>query len=201
MAITADAVMALRQATAAGMMDCKHALEETRGEVEQATDWLRMKGVTTAVRRTRVAKRGLVAVYVHHNRQSGALVELNSDAEADATSDQLQHLAHEIALHVAAAEPNYLRGEDVPTEIEEKRAGFETQAREQQPQPVMENIVEGKLNAFFQREVLLEQAWARDDKKSVEQLAREASTRLGERITISRFARFKVGEARSPSIM
>ena len=194
---SADQIKALREVTGAGMMDCKRALEET-GDFEKAKDWLRQKGIAKAgSKSSRVASQGIVDSYIHHNQQVGVLVELNSESDFVARNDQFKELAHEIALHVAAADPHYLRRENVPADVlDRERAIFSAQAREQKkPEAVIEKIVAGKLNDFYKREVLYDQPWTKDDKKSIEQLVKEAVARLGENITISRFARFKVGEA------
>lgn len=202
MAITADQVKMLREATGAGMMDAKRALEATGGDFEKAKDWLRQKGMAKAgAKATRVARQGIVETYVHHNQQLGVLVEVNSESDFVARNDQFRELAHEIAVHIAAADPRYLRREDVPSDVlERERAIFQAQARDQKkPEAVMEKIVQGKLNDFYKREVLLDQPWTKDDKRSVSEVVREAIGKIGENITISRFARFKVGEGPSPS--
>ena len=196
--ISAEQVRALREATGAGMMDCKRALEATNGDFEKAKDWLRQKGIAKAgAKSTRVASQGLVETYVHHNHQLGVLLELNSESDFVARNEEFRHLAHEIAVHIAAAEPRYLRREDVPPDVlDRERAIFEAQANEQKKPPqVIEKIVQGKLNDFYKREVLLDQPFAKDDKRTVDQMLKEAIAKLGENITISRFARFKVGEA------
>ena len=180
------------------MMDCKRALEATNGDFEKAKDWLRQKGMAKAgTKAARTAKEGIIATYVHHNHQLGVLVELNSESDFVARNDEFRHLAHEIAVHIAAAEPRYVRREEVPENlVTRERAIFEAQASEQKKPPqVTEKIVQGKLNDFYKREVLLDQAWAKDDKRTVEQVVKQAIAKLGENITISRFARFKVGEA------
>ncbi|HEX9094957.1 MAG TPA: translation elongation factor Ts [Candidatus Dormibacteraeota bacterium] len=198
MAISADQVKALRDATGAGMMDSKRALEATNGDIEKAKDWLRLKGIAKAgAKSTRTAREGTIATYVHHNHQLGVLLELNSESDFVARNEEFRHLAHEIAVHIAAAEPRYLRREDVPQDVlDRERAIFEGQASEQKKPPqVVEKIVQGKLNDFYKREVLLDQPFAKDDKRTVDQMLKEAIAKLGENITISRFARFKVGEA------
>ena len=198
MAISADQVKALRDATGAGMMDSKRALEATNGDIEKAKDWWRQKGMAKAgAKAARVAREGIIATYIHHNHQLGVLLELNSESDFVARNEEFRHLAHEIAVHIAAAEPRYLRREDVPKDVlDRERAIFEAQASEQKKPPqVIEKIVQGKLNDFYKREVLLDQAWAKDDKRTVDQVLKEAIAKLGENITIARFARFKVGEA------
>jgi elongation factor Ts len=197
-AISADQVKALRDATGAGMMDSKRALEATNGDLEKAKDWLRQKGMAKAgAKATRHAREGIIATYVHHNHQLGVLLELNSESDFVARNEEFRHLAHEIAVHIAAAEPKYLRREDVPQDVlARERAIFEGQAKDQKkPEAVIEKIIQGKMNDFYKREVLLDQAWAKDDKRTVDQMLKEAIAKLGENITISRFARFKVGEA------
>ena len=196
--VTADQVKALRDATGAGMMDSKRALEATNGDIEKAKDWLRQKGIAKAgTKAARVAREGIIATYVNHNHQLGVLLELNSESDFVARNEEFRHLAHEIAVHIAAAEPRYLRREDVPQDVlDREKAIFEAQASDQKKPPqVIEKIVQGKLNDFYKREVLLDQAWAKDDKRTVDQVLKEGIAKLGENITISRFARFKVGEA------
>src|SRR5207253_2426798 len=169
MAISADQVKALRDATGAGMMDSKRALEATNGDLEKAKDWLRQKGIAKAgAKATRTAGEGIIATYVHHNHQLGVLLELNSESDFVARNDEFRHLAHEIAVHIAAAEPRYLRREDVPKDvIDRERAIFEGQAKDQKkPEAVIEKIIQGKMNDFYKREVLLDQAWAKDDKRT-----------------------------------
>ena len=198
MAISADQVKALRDATGAGMMDSKRALEATNGDLEKAKDWLRQKGMAKAgTKAARTAREGIIATYVHHNHQLGVLLELNSESDFVARNDEFRHLAHEIAVHIAAVEPRYLRREDVPKDVlDRERAIFEAQAKDQKkPDNVVEKIVQGKLSDFYKREVLMDQAWAKDDKRTVDQVVKAAIAKLGENITISRFARFKVGEA------
>src|SRR5437764_7150145 len=170
---SADQFNAHRDATAAGMIDSKRALEATNGDIEKAKDWLRQKGIAKAgAKAARSAKEGLIATYVHHNHQLGVLVELNSESDFVARSDEFRHLAHEIAVHIAAAEPRYLRREDVPKDVlDRERAIFAAQASDQKKPPqVIEKITQGKLNDFYKREVLLDQAWAKDDKRTVHQM-------------------------------
>ncbi|HEY9287639.1 MAG TPA: translation elongation factor Ts [Candidatus Dormibacteraeota bacterium] len=198
MAISAEQVKALRDATGAGMMDSKRALEATNGDLEKAKDWLRQKGMAKAgAKSARTAREGIIATYIHHNHQLGVLLELNSESDFVARNDEFRHLAHEVAVHIAAAEPHYVRRDEVPEEVlNREKAIYEGQAADQKKPPqVVEKIVQGKLNDFYKREVLMDQAWAKDDKRTVDQVVKEAIAKLGENITISRFARFKVGEA------
>jgi len=197
-AIKAQDVKALRDITGTGMMDSKRALEATEGDLERAKDWLRQKGIARAgAKAARVAREGTVEVYVHHDKQLGVLVELNSESDFVARTDGFQHLAHEIALHIAAASPQYVRRDDVPAElIEQKRADAHKQAIALgKPPQVVVQIVDGKLNEFFKREVLLEQPWTKDDKRTVNEVLHEAVNGFGENIAVARFARFKIGQS------
>src|SRR5256885_13767854 len=143
MAISADQVKALRDATGAGMMDSKRALEATNGDLEKAKDWLRQKGMAKAgAKAARTAREGIIATYVHHNHQLGVLLELNSESDFAARKEEFKHLAHEIAVHIAAAEPRYLRREEVPEDVlNRERAISAAQASEQKnPPQVIEKI-------------------------------------------------------------
>src|SRR5216684_3247616 len=194
--ISADKVKQLREATGAGMMDCKRALQETNGDLEKAKDWLRQKGMAKAATKAgRTASQGLVHAYIHHNGQLGVLVELNSESDFVARNEEFRHLAHELAVHIAAANPRWLRREDVPAEIlSREKAIYDAQARElKRPENVLPKIVEGKLKDFYKQDVLLDQPFAKDDARTVAEVIKEAIAKLGENITISRFARFRVG--------
>ena len=195
--ISAQQVKALRDAMGTGMMDSKHALEATNGDLEKAKDWLRQKGIARAgVKSARVATEGLVEIYLHHNHQLGVLVELNSETDFVARSDAFRELAHEMAVHIAAAGPRYLRVEDVPSAVlERQREEIRAEAiKQQKPAQVIEQIIDGKLRAFYEREVLADQPWAKDASRTVQQVLADAVARFGENITVSRFARFKVRE-------
>jgi elongation factor Ts len=193
--ISAQQVKALRDATGTGMMDSKRALEATNGDLEKAKDWLRQKGIARAgVKSASVAAEGLVDIYLHHNHQLGALVQLNSETDFVARSDAFRELAHELAVHIAAAGPRYLRVEDVPSAVlERKREEIRAEAiRQRKPAPVIEKIIDGRLRTFYEREVLMDQRWAKDDSRTVQEVLADAVARFGENITVSRFARFKV---------
>ena len=193
--ITAQQVKALRDATGTGIMDSKRALEATSGDLEKAKDWLRQKGIARAgVKSARVAAEGLVEIYLHHNQQLGVLVELNSETDFVARSDAFRELAHEMAVHIAAAAPRYLRVEDVPSAVlEHKREEIRAEAiKQKKPAQVIEKIIDGKLRAFYEREVLADQPWAKDESRTVQQVLADAVARFGENITVSRFVRFKV---------
>jgi elongation factor Ts len=188
----------LRARTSAGMMDCKRALEEAGGDMDRASEILRKKGIAKAEKRAgRTASQGLVVSYIHHNAQVGVLVELNCETDFVARNEAFGQLARDIALHIASADPIGVSTEDVPAELleRERRIAEEQVAAEGKPENIRAKIVEGKLRKFVAERTLLEQAYVRDDKQTVGQLVKEASARLGEAITVRRFARFQVGAA------
>ena len=199
--ITAAQVKELRELTGVGMMDCKRALNETGGDIEKAKDWLRAKGLARAADRAgRSTNEGIVEAYVHDGGVSGqklgVLVEVNCESDFVAKTDDFKQLAKEIALQVAGRAPLYVRREDVPPVIvERERAVFQTQIADK-PANIQEKIIEGKLDAYFAEICLLEQPYVRDqtNKKKVNQLIGDAVAKLGENITVARFARFQVGE-------
>jgi elongation factor Ts len=175
-------VSELRSRTGAGMMDCKRALEEAGGDMDKAGEILRKKGIAKAEKRVgRSASQGLVISYIHHNHQVGVLLELNSETD--------------IALHIASADPIGVSAEDVPAELieRERRIAEEQVTQEGKPEAVRAKIVDGKVKKFIAERTLLEQPYVRDDKKTVGDLVKEASGKLGEAVTVRRFARFQVG--------
>jgi elongation factor Ts len=191
-------VSELRTRTGAGMMDCKRALEEAGGDMDKASEILRKKGIAKAEKRAgKVAAQGVVVSYLHHNGQVGSLVELNCETDFVARTEDFQQLARDIALHVASADPIAVNPEDVPADLleRERRIAEEQVAAEGKPENIRGKIVEGKLKKFVAERTLVEQPFVRDDKKTVGQLIKEASGRLGEVISVRRFARFKIGEA------
>ena len=190
-------VSELRTRTGAGMMDCKRALEESGGDMDKALEILRKKGIAKAEKRTgKVASQGVVVSYLHHNGQVGSLVELNCETDFVARTDDFQQLARDIALHVASADPIAVNPEDVPSELleRERRIAEEQVAQEGKPENIRGKIVDGKVKKFVAERTLVEQPFVRDDKKTVGQLIKEASGKLGEAISVRRFARFKIGE-------
>jgi elongation factor Ts len=195
--ISAAQVKALRDATGAGMMDSKRALQETGGDEEKATEWLRQKGLARAAGRAqRQANEGRVESYIHFNARVGVLVEVNSETDFVANTDEFRQLAKDVALHIASANPRWLVREDVPDDVvEAERRVAEGQAREQgRPENVLERIVEGKLEAFFKDNVLLDQPFVKDDKRTIAQLVDETSAKVGEKLAVRRFARFELGK-------
>ena len=198
MAISPKDVSELRARTGAGMMDCKKALEEAAGDMEKAADILRKKGIAKADKRTgRSASEGIVVTYVHHNHQVGVLLELNCETDFVARTDLFKELAREIALHVASADPVGVNPEDVTAALveRERRIAEEQVAAEGKPENIRAKIVEGKIRKFIAERTLTEQPFVKDDKKTVGQMIKEASGKLGEVVAVKRFARFRVGDA------
>ncbi len=191
-------VAELRARTSAGMMDCKKALEEAGGDMDKAAEVLRKKGIAKAEKRAgRTASQGLVVSYIHHNHQVGVLLELNCETDFVARNEAFGQLARDIALHVASADPIGVSAEDVPAELleRERRIAEEQVAAEGKPENIRAKIVDGKLKKFVAERTLMEQPFVRDDKQTVGELVKEASARMGEAITVKRFARFQVGAA------
>jgi elongation factor Ts len=191
-------VSELRARTGAGMMDCKRALEEAGGEMDKASEILRKKGIAKAEKRAgRVATQGLVVSYIHHNQQVGVLLELNCETDFVARNEAFGQLARDIALHVASADPIGVNPEDVPAELveRERRIAEEQVAAEKKPEQIRAKIVDGKIKKFVAERTLLEQPFVKNDKITVGELVKEASGKLGETISVRRFARFQVGAA------
>jgi len=197
MQVSAQQVKELRDRTGAGMMDCKAALAEAAGDVERAVDVLRKKGLAAAARRAgRIAADGAVISYIHAGGRLGVLLEVNCETDFVARTDEFQELAKDIAMHVAAAEPRYVRREEVPADVlERERAIFRGQAAASgKPATVIEKIVDGKLEKFFAESCLLEQSFVKNPDQTVGQLVQEKVAKIGENIQVRRFARFKLGE-------
>jgi len=191
-------VSELRTRTGAGMMDCKRALEEAGGDLDKASEILRLKGMAKAEKRAgRNASEGLVVSYIHHNSQVGVLLELNCETDFVARTDEFSQLAREIALHIASADPIGVNPDDIPADLldRERRIAEEQVAKEGKPENIRGKIVDGKLKKFVAERTLTEQPYVKDDSKTVGQLLKEASAKLGEAIAVRRFARFKIGEA------
>jgi len=197
MEITAAMVKKLRDLTGAGMMECKAALTEATGNIEEATTILRKRGLAQATRKAgRSTNEGLIGSYIHMGGKIGVLVEVNCESDFVARTDDFQNLAREIAMHVAAASPTYVRRDEVPADVlERERSIYRSQMEGQnKPQQVIEKIVEGKLNSFFEQVCLLDQPSIRDPKMTIGQVVQAAIAKMGENITIPRFVRFKLGE-------
>ena len=194
--VTAAMVKELREKTGAGMMDCKKALAQSDGDFARAEEWLRKQGITGAAKKAgRTAAEGLVGAYVH-NGKVGVLVEVNCETDFVARNEDFQGLVKELALHIAAAAPQYVRREEVPPEVLEREKDIErTKLREQKkPDAMIEKILAGKMEKFFELSCLLDQPWVKDDKKKVGELVTEAAVKIKEHIQVRRFARFVVGE-------
>jgi elongation factor Ts len=195
--ISAELVKTLRDRTGAGMMECKAALTEANGDLEEAGTILRKRGLAQAAKKAgRATSQGVVGSYIHMGGKVGVLVEVNCESDFVARTDAFQALVKDVAMHIAAADPRYVRREDVPADALDKereiyRAQFEQSGK---PAAVVEKIVEGKLGAFYAQVVLLDQPYIREPSTTVAQLIAEATAKMGENITVSRFARFKVGE-------
>jgi elongation factor Ts len=196
--VSAAEVKKLRDVTGAGMMDAKRALQEADGDLDKAQEILRTKGLgDTKGRSGRVANQGRIESYIHFNNTVGSLVELNSETDFAANTDDFKQLAKDMALHIASpSAPRYLTREEVPAEVvEAERRIYEAQARELgKPDHVVANIVEGKMNAFYEQTVLLDQKYVKDDTKTIQQLLDEVSVKVREKVAVRRFVRFKLGE-------
>ena len=199
--ITATLVKQLREKTGAGMMECKNALVEAGGDEEKAVEILRKRGLASAKKREgRIAAEGIVGSYIHMGGKVGVLVELNCETDFVARGDEFQQLVKDIAMHVAAAEPRYVSREEVPeSELGKEREIAKEQAKNDpknanKPDQVIEKIVEGRLNKFYEETVLLDQPFVKAPEKTVGELVTEKVAKTGERIAIRRFTRYKMGE-------
>ena len=197
MVITAEMVKKLRDATGAGMMECKKALVDAKGDMEQAITLLRKQGLATATKKAgRSTNEGMIGHYIHMGGRIGVLVEVNCESDFVARTEDFQNLAREIAMHIAAASPQYVRREDVPPDVlERERSIYRSQMEDQKKPPqVIDKIIEGKLNSFFEQVCLLDQPSIRDPKITIGQTIQQAIAKMGENIAIPRFVRFKLGE-------
>jgi elongation factor Ts len=198
MEISAELVKKLRDRTGAGFMECKAALTEGNGDLEAATTVLRKRGLAQAAKKAgRATSQGSVGSYIHMGGKIGVLVEVNCESDFVARTDQFAALVKELAMHIAAADPRFVRRDEVPAEaLEKEREIYRAQlAQSGKPAEVIEKAVEGKLGAYYEQVVLLDQKFIRDAAVKVSQIIAEATAKMGENITVSRFARFKVGEA------
>jgi elongation factor Ts len=196
--ISAAQVKELREKTGAPMMDCKQALNESKGDLEQAVVILRKRGVSVAAKKaTRVTSEGSVASYIHAGGKIGVLVEVNCESDFVARTDDFKELVHDIAMHIAASDPKFVRKEDVtPEAFEREKDIYRAQAAATgKPPQVVEKIVEGKMSKFYEEVCLYEQPFIKDQTVSISQLIATKIGKLGENISVRRFARFKVGDA------
>jgi elongation factor Ts len=197
MAITAEQVKQLRDKTGAGMMECKAALAEANGDLEEANTLLRKRGLAQAAKRAgRATAQGTIGSYIHLGGRIGVLVEVNCESDFVARTEDFNNLVREVAMHIAAADPRWVRREDVPAEaIDKEKAIYRAQMENSgKPANVLDKIVEGKLGSFYSQFVLLDQPSIRDPNVSVSQVVAQASAKTGENIQINRFVRFRVGE-------
>ncbi len=202
MSISASLVKELREKTGAGFMDCKEALKECEGNADKAVDYLRKKGLSAASRRAgRQASEGVVASYIHMGGKIGVIVEVNCETDFVARTDEFQELVNDLAMQVAAARPMYVRREDVPAELLEKeREIFKAQALESgKPENVVERIVDGKIEKFYQQICLEEQDFIKESGTAVLDHVKALAGKLGENVQINRFARFEIGEGQEKS--
>lgn len=194
--IDINLIKKLREMTGSGMVDVKNALAETNGDLDKAVNWLREKGMAGADKRaSKVAAEGIVYSYIHGTRV-GVLVEINIETDFAAKNEKFHELAHEVAMQIAAMNPQWVSREDVPAEVvENEKEVARTQAlNEGKPEKVIEHIINGRLEKFYESNVLEDQAYIKDDSKTIKDLVKESIAVIGENIKIRRFARFEVGE-------
>lgn len=197
MAITTDMIKQLREATGAGILDCRKALENADGDLKKALDYLREKGLATAAKRAdRRASEGTVEIYSHGNGRVGVMVEVNCETDFVARSEAFRHFAHELALQIAATSPTYIREEDVPQDVLDHETAIATaKAREEgKPESVMPRIIEGALKKFKVETVLLLQPYIRDESTTIAQLMNDTVLKTGENVIVRRFERWALGE-------
>ncbi len=197
MQITAQMVKQLREMTGAGMMDCKKALQEADGDFDKAVKILRERGLAKAAKKAgRAAKEGIIHAYIHGGGRIGVMVEVNCETDFVARTDDFKNLVNDIALHIAAYAPRWVKREDVPEDIiEQEKEIYRKQAlQEGKPEHVVEKIVEGKMKNFYKENVLLEQPFVKDEDKTVEEVIKEAIAKIGENIVVRRFVRWELGE-------
>ena len=195
--VTAAMIKELREATGAGMMDCKKALKEVDGDLDKATEFLRKKGLAKAAKKAgRAATEGVVHSYIHANKRIGVLVEINCETDFVAKTDGFVEFANDVAMQIAAMNPDCVRREEMDTSTVDKEREIlkEKALAEGKPEKIVDKIVDGQINKFYSERVLMEQAFVKENKKSIEQLQTELVAKLGENIQIRRFARFELGE-------
>jgi elongation factor Ts len=198
--ISAGLVKQLREQTGAGMMECKKALVEAKGELGEAEVLLRKWGIASAGKKaSRTTKQGVVGSYIHAGAQIGVMVEVNCESDFVARTDDFTELVRDLAMHIAAADPRFIRREDVPADVLEKEKDIQ-KARvinEGKPEKVAEKIVEGRIGKYFEEICLYEQPFVKENTITIDQLIKQKIAKLGENITVARFARFKVGDTAS----
>jgi elongation factor Ts len=198
--ITASLVKELRDRTGAGMMDCKRALQEANGDVSEAETVLRKRGIAAAAKKaSRATQQGVIGTYVHPGAQLGVMVEVNCESDFVARTEDFQNLVHDLSMQIAAADPQFLRREDVTEDVlaKEREIARARALAEGKPEKIIDKIVEGRLTKFYEEVCLYEQAFVKENSTSVEEVIKSVIAKLGENITIARFARFKLGETAS----
>ena len=194
---TANDVKTLRERTGAGMMDCKNALVECDGDMDKAVDYLREKGIAKAAKKAgRIAAEGIVDSYIHMGGRVGVLLEVNCETDFVANGEMFRTLVHDIALQIAAANPQYVSKEEVPEEVLEKEKSIlRAQALEEgKPEKIVDKMVEGRIKTFYEDNCLLNQKYVKDTSKTIEQVIIEATAQIGEKISVRRFVRYEMGE-------
>ena len=195
--VSADMVKDLRNKTGAGMMECKQALTAASGDIGKAEEILRKKGVKTAEKKSgNVAAEGAVGSYIHMGGKIGVLVEVNSQTDFAAKSEEFQELVRDVAMHIAAANPRWVRREEVPLDLvnKEKEIAVEVARKEGKPEKILEKIAEGKVVKFYEENCLMEQKFVKDPDKTIQQVLTDKVAKIRENLTIRRFARFQLGE-------
>jgi elongation factor Ts len=198
--VTAALVKALREKTGAGMMECKNALVEAKGDMNEAETVLRKKGIASAAKKaTRSTKQGLIGTYIHPGAQLGVMIEVNCESDFVARTEDFLGLVHDLAMHVAAADPRFLRREEVTAEVleKEKEIARDRARNEGKPEKILDKIIEGRMAKFYEEVCLLEQPFIKDNTVTVQDLIKQKIAKLGENITVARFARMKVGETQA----
>ncbi len=192
-----ELIKELRAKTGAGIVDCKKALAEANGNIEKAIEILRERGIAKAVKKAgRATNQGIVAAYIHPGAQLGVLVELDCETDFVARTDEFKSLANEIALQIAATDPDYIDREDVPEEVLEKEKEIYRKQLEEQKKPahIIDKIIQGKIETFYKEHCLLDLPYIRDEKRTIRDLIKEHIAKFGENISVRRFSRYKVGE-------
>lgn len=195
--VTTEMIKELRGLTGAGVLDCRNALRECEGNIEEAVDFLRTKGLASAAKKSgRIASEGIVTSYIHGNGKIGVLVEVNCETDFVAKNEDFQELGKDIAMQIAASKPEYVKREDVPSDVVEKERAVmrEMTLNEGKPEHIVDKIVDGRMNKFFNEICLLEQPYIKDTDKTVEELIKEKIATIGENIQVRRFTRYEMGE-------
>lgn len=194
---SSEDIVKLRKRTGAGILDCKKALEANEGDLDKATEWLREKGIAAAAKKAdRIAAEGVVHSYIHMGGKVGVLVEINCETDFVSRSDQFVDLAKNIAMHIAAAKPEYVNVSEIPAErVEQEKEILTAQSlNEGKPENIIEKMVEGRINKFYQEVALMEQEYVKDPSKTITDIINEATLVIGEKINIRRFTRYEMGE-------